>query len=99
MIASGREGLRRVGHKGSDAIVPGNTIASFEHAVEIGVEMIEFDVLRTPEGDPSIPESERAPLVIAHDWHDAATAARTPSTRRSRPSRGRPSTRSRSTAI
>ncbi len=73
MIASGRDGLRRVGHKGSDAIVPGNTIASFEHAVEIGVEMIEFDVLRTPQGDPSIPEAERAPLVIAHDWHDAAS--------------------------
>jgi glycerophosphoryl diester phosphodiesterase len=73
VIASGREGLRRVGHKGADAIVPGNTIASFEHAAGIGVEMIEFDVLRTPEGDPAIPAAERAPLVIAHDWHDAAT--------------------------
>lgn len=69
---SGRDGLRRVGHKGADAVVPGNTIRSFEAAVEIGVDMIEFDVLRTPEGDPSIAPDRRAPLVIAHDWHDAA---------------------------
>jgi glycerophosphoryl diester phosphodiesterase len=73
VIASGRGGLRRVGHKGADAIVPGNTVASFERAVEIGVEMIEFDVLRTPEGDPSVPAAQRAPLLIAHDWHDAAS--------------------------
>lgn len=72
MIASGREGLRRVGHKGADAIVPGNTIPSFEKAVELGVDMIEFDVLRTPDGDPSTAPSERSPLVVAHDWHDAA---------------------------
>jgi glycerophosphoryl diester phosphodiesterase len=78
LIASGGDGLRRVGHKGADAIIRGNTIASFEKAVEIGVEMIEFDVLRTPEGDPTIPAADRAPLVIAHDWHDAAE--RTPHT-------------------
>lgn len=78
MIASGREGLRRVGHKGADSIVRGNTIASFTKAVEIGVEMIEFDVLRTADGDPSIPPEKRSPLVIAHDWH--AAAAREPHT-------------------
>ena len=72
MIASGGSGLRRVGHKGADAIVPGNTIESFEAAVEVGVEMIEFDVLRTRSGDPELPAAERSPLVIAHDWHDAA---------------------------
>lgn len=37
--------LIRVGHKGADAIVPGNTLASFDAAVAIGVDMIEFDVL------------------------------------------------------
>ena len=73
MIASGGRGLRRVGHKGADLVVRGNTIASFEKAVEIGVEMIEFDVLRTRDGDPAINVSERAPLVIAHDWHDASS--------------------------
>jgi glycerophosphoryl diester phosphodiesterase len=33
--------------------------------------MIELDVLWTREGDPRLPEEERAPLVVAHDWHDA----------------------------
>ena len=35
----------RVGHKGADLIVPGNTLASFDAALEVGVDMIEFDVL------------------------------------------------------
>ena len=72
--------LRRVGHKGADAIVPGNTIESFRAAVETGVDMIEFDVLR-PQSDfaegtdwrtaaPG-PAHVTGPLVIAHDWADA----------------------------
>ena len=67
-----RRPIRRVGHKGADLLVPGNTLASFERAVEIGVEMIEFDVLRLADGDPGLPADRRSPLVIAHDWGDAA---------------------------
>lgn len=52
---------RRVGHKGADAIVTGNTAESFDRAVEVGVDMIEFDVLREQEGR----------LIVAHDHHDA----------------------------
>jgi glycerophosphoryl diester phosphodiesterase len=55
--------LIRVGHKGADSIVPGNTRKSFEKAVEVGVDIIELDVLRLR--DPN------SPLVVAHDWHDA----------------------------
>jgi glycerophosphoryl diester phosphodiesterase len=55
-----------VGHKGADAIAPGNTPASFEAALGAGVDMIEFDVLRTADGR----------LVLAHDPEDAA--GRTP---------------------
>lgn len=76
MIASGGEGLRRVGHKGADALVTGNTIASFEAAVEIGVEMIELDVLWTEDGSPKLPAAGRSPLVVAHDWEDAARRER-----------------------
>ena len=65
--------LRRVGHKGAGDLVTGNTLLSFERAVEIGVDMIEFDVLRTRDGSPARPVKERSPLVIAHDWEDAAT--------------------------
>jgi glycerophosphoryl diester phosphodiesterase len=68
----GRSALRLVGHKGADLIAPGNTVASFEAAVEAGVDTIEFDVLWTEDGHPRLPEGERTPLVVAHDWHDAA---------------------------
>ena len=52
----------RVGHKGADHVAPGNTIDSFRAALEHGVDMIEFDVLRVPDGR----------LVLAHDYEDAA---------------------------
>jgi glycerophosphoryl diester phosphodiesterase len=54
-------GLIRVGHKGAHHIAPGNTIASFKAALEHGVDMIEFDVLRARDGR----------LVLAHDHEDA----------------------------
>jgi glycerophosphoryl diester phosphodiesterase len=61
--------LRLVGHKGADLIAPGNTLESFRAAVEAGVDTIEFDVLWLP--DSHLPIEQRAPLVVAHDWHDA----------------------------
>lgn len=61
----------RVGHKGADLIEPGNTLPSFEAAVEAGVDAIELDVLWTRDGRPALAASERTPLVVAHDWHDA----------------------------
>jgi glycerophosphoryl diester phosphodiesterase len=51
--------LVRVGHKGADAIVPGNTLASFDAALAAGVQMIEFDVIAV--GGPP------AELYVAHD--------------------------------
>jgi len=51
----------RVGHKGADHVAPGNTVESFEAALAHGVDMIEFDVLRTRDGR----------LVLAHDYADA----------------------------
>jgi glycerophosphoryl diester phosphodiesterase len=68
----------RVGHKGADLICPGNTLASFEAAVEHGVDVVEIDVLWTREGHPRIAAAERTPLVVAHDWRDATR--RTPLT-------------------
>lgn len=70
MSAAGeRPGLRLVGHKGADLVTPGNTLESFRAAAEAGVHMIEMDVLWLP--DAHLPLEQRAPLVIAHDWHDA----------------------------
>jgi len=54
--------VKRVGHKGADLVAPGNTVASFEAALEHDVDMIEFDVLRLRDGR----------LVLAHDYDDAA---------------------------
>jgi glycerophosphoryl diester phosphodiesterase len=60
--------LRRVGHKGADHVAPGNTLESFQAALDLRVDMIEFDVLRLRDGR----------LVLAHDYEDAA--GRTPPT-------------------
>lgn len=71
----------RIGHKGADAIRTGNTLESFAAAVEIGVDLIELDVLR-PRGDFVRPGDWRTapagpvatsggPLLVAHDWGDA----------------------------
>ena len=62
--------LRLVGHKGADLIAPGNTIESFHAAAAAGVDTIEMDVLWLP--DAHLPLEQRHPLVIAHDWEDAA---------------------------
>jgi glycerophosphoryl diester phosphodiesterase len=71
----------RIGHKGADAIRPGNTLESFAAAVAAGVDLIELDVLR-PRADfprangwrnaPAGPvASAGGPLLVAHDWGDA----------------------------
>ena len=36
--------FHRVGHGGASALAPGNTLASFDAAVEVGIDMVEFDV-------------------------------------------------------
>ena len=65
--------LRRVGHKGAAALITWNTIASFERGVELGADTIELDVLWLRDGHPNLPAAQRSPLVVAHDWGDAAT--------------------------
>ena len=57
--------MKRVGHKGADLIAPGNTVASFEAAMDAGVDMLEFDVL--PERADGTGE-----LFLAHDFGDLA---------------------------
>ncbi|HYX78521.1 MAG TPA: glycerophosphodiester phosphodiesterase [Solirubrobacterales bacterium] len=74
--------VKRIGHKGADSIRQGNTLESFEAAVAAGAEMIELDVLR-PRSEfrdrggwrraPAGPVPPGAPpLLVAHDWRDAA---------------------------
>ena len=39
-----RARTKRVGHRGANAVVKGNTLGSFDAALDLGVDMIEFDV-------------------------------------------------------
>jgi glycerophosphoryl diester phosphodiesterase len=48
-------GCQRIGHGGASALARANTIASFDAALEVGVDMIEFDV-----------RAWRGQLVLAH---------------------------------
>ncbi len=52
--------FHRVGHGGASALAPGNTLASFDAAVEVGIDMVEFDV-----------RAHRGELVLAHTVLDA----------------------------
>ena len=72
--------MLRIGHKGADAIHPGNSLQSFAAAVDAGVDVIELDVLRPRADFPDGADWRRAaagpapgngPLLIAHDWADA----------------------------
>ena len=43
--------VRRIGHKGADHVSPGNTFESFQAALDLHVDMIEFDVIsERPDG-------------------------------------------------
>ena len=53
--------LKRVGHKGAHLVSPGNTFESFRAALELRVDMIEFDVIRRSDGQ----------LVLAHGAEEA----------------------------
>ena len=56
-----------IGHRGAAALAPANTIASFERALDAGVDAIEFDVGVLDDGT----------LVLAHsdDLHDVTAGA------------------------
>jgi glycerophosphoryl diester phosphodiesterase len=50
----------RIGHGGASALAPGNTLESFDAALKVGVDMVEFDV-----------RAWRGQLVLAHTTLDA----------------------------
>jgi glycerophosphoryl diester phosphodiesterase len=58
--------MKRIGHKGAHQIEHGNTLASFDVALELAVDMIEFDIMRFPYDDRA-----NGKLVVAHDPSDA----------------------------
>ena len=48
-------GFARIGHGGASALAPANTLASFDAALQVGVDVVEFDV-----------RAFRGELVLAH---------------------------------
>ena len=50
---------RIIGHRGAAGLELENTLASFKHAIALGVDAIEFDVQRTADGE----------FVVCHDPH------------------------------
>jgi glycerophosphoryl diester phosphodiesterase len=54
-------GCQRIGHGGASAIAPANTLESFDAALDVGIDMVEFDV-----------RSWRGELLLAHTLLDAA---------------------------
>ena len=46
----------RIGHRGAPALAPENTLRSFRAAVEVGIDLVEFDVIALDDGE----------LVVAH---------------------------------
>jgi glycerophosphoryl diester phosphodiesterase len=49
------QGCQRIGHGGASALAPANTLASFDAALQVGIDMVEFDV-----------RAWRGELVLAH---------------------------------
>ena len=58
-LRSASGAVLRIGHRGAATLAPENTLHGFRAAVEVGVDVIEFDVLDLPRG----------PLVLAHSEH------------------------------
>ncbi len=58
---------QRIGHGGASALAPANTIAAFDAALEVGVDMVEFDV-----------RGWRGELVLAHTVLHAGRTASVP---------------------
>ncbi|HYW52279.1 MAG TPA: glycerophosphodiester phosphodiesterase family protein [Gemmatimonadaceae bacterium] len=61
-----------IGHRGAAAVQPENTLPSFEHAIALGVDAIEFDVRVSRDGvavvhhDPSTRRTCGEDLVVEH---------------------------------
>jgi glycerophosphoryl diester phosphodiesterase len=49
----------RVGHRGASALAPENTLPALELAVELGCDMLEFDVLDLVDGTVVLAHSNR----------------------------------------
>ncbi len=47
----------RIGHRGAPALAPENTLGSFRAAIDVGVDLVEFDVVALEEGELAVAHS------------------------------------------
>jgi glycerophosphoryl diester phosphodiesterase len=59
------DGILRIGHRGAPALEPENTIRSFERAIALGVDFVEFDVLDLDDGTLVVAHSDNL-LEVSH---------------------------------
>jgi glycerophosphoryl diester phosphodiesterase len=59
------DSCQRIGHGGASALAPANTLASFDAALDVGIDMVEFDV-----------RACRGELMLAHTLLDARLPGR-----------------------
>jgi glycerophosphoryl diester phosphodiesterase len=55
----------RIGHRGAAALAPENTLRSFRAAVDAGVDLVEFDVIRLSDGELVVGHSDDL-LELSH---------------------------------
>ena len=72
--ADGR--VLRIGHKGAAALEPENTLRSLARAVELGVDLVEFDVLDLHDGTLVLAHSDDL-LEVSHGAADGPVRSRT----------------------
>jgi glycerophosphoryl diester phosphodiesterase len=68
--------LLRIGHKGAAALEPENTLRSLGRAVELGVDLVEFDVLDLADGSLVLAHSDDL-WEVSHGTARGAVRART----------------------
>jgi glycerophosphoryl diester phosphodiesterase len=59
----------RIGHRGAAALAPENTLRSFRKAIEVGVDLIEFDVFELHDGSLVVAHSDDL-YEVSHGAHE-----------------------------
>lgn len=59
----------RIGHRGAAALAPENTLRSFRKAIEVGVDLIEFDVFELDDGTLVVAHSDNL-HEVSHGAHE-----------------------------
>lgn len=72
-------GIVRIhGHRGARGVLPENTVIGFRNTLEIGVQIVELDVLTTRDGVPVVTHNPRLMAASTRDAHGSWLSAEGP---------------------